>query len=121
MKLGDLVLTDCIIVGFSRDAARNSLALTFEAYDSKDAAAGRGLFTLECSGISDVKLEYDPEFLIDLNRPYDPKGQDQRANEIHDIRRDATGRVHLKADMLRGIFRCKECRLLRVMQVEVEA
>ena len=108
-------------MGFSRDAARNSLALTFEAYDSRDTAAGRGLFTLECSGLSDVKLNCDPEFLIDLNRPYDPKGHDQRADEIHEIRRDPTGTVHLKADMLRGTFRCKECRLLRVMQVEVEA
>jgi hypothetical protein len=118
MKLADLDLTDCLVVGFSRDAARNSLALSFEAFDSRDPAASRVLFTLECSGLTDVKLEYDPEFLTDLNRPYDPEGHDQRANEIHEIRRDAAGTVHLKTDMMRGTFRCAECRLLRVLEVE---
>jgi len=119
MKLKDLVFNDCIIVGFSRDAARRALTLTFEAYDTNSAALAPDLYTLECSGLKDVQLHFSPEFLEDLNRPYDSQGDDQRANEIHELRRDAAGYVHIVADMIEGSFYCHECLLHRVVEVEV--
>lgn len=119
MKLKDLVFSDCMIVGFSRDAARHTLTLTFEAYDSNVPASEPDLYTLECSGLTDVQLQFSPEFLEDLNRPYDPRKDDQRANEIHALRRDASGYVHILADMIQGSFYCQECRLHRVVEVEI--
>jgi hypothetical protein len=119
MKLKDLIFNDCMVVGFSRDATRDALTLTFEAYDANAPASEPELYTLECSGIKDIRLHFSPEFLEDLNRPYDPQGDDQRANEIHELRRDASGYVHILADMIRGSFYCDECRLHRVVEVEV--
>jgi hypothetical protein len=119
MKLKDLVFNDCMIVGFSRDAAHRTLTLTFEAYDNKNSAPEPDLYTLECSGLKDVRLIFSPEFLEDLNRPYDPQGDDQRANEIHELRRDAAGYVHIVADMIQGSFYCQECLLHRIVEVGV--
>jgi hypothetical protein len=119
MKLRDLVFNDCMIVGFSRDAARRTLALTFEAYNANNPAPEPGHYTLECSGLKDVRLHFSPEFLDDLNRSYDPQGNDQRANEIHELRRDSSGYVHIQADMIQGSFYCDECRLHRVVEVEI--
>lgn len=119
MKLKDLLFQDCMVVGFSRDAARQTLTLAFEAYEANHPAAEPNLYTLECAGLKDVQLHYSPEFLEDLNRPYDPFGDDQRANEIHELRRDKSGYVHILADMIQGSFYCHECRLHRVVDVEV--
>ena len=121
MKLKDLAFADCVIVGFSRDAARGTLTLTFEAYVANTPIPERGLYTLECVGVKDVRLHFTPEFSTDLNRPYDPDSHDQRANEIHELRWDNSGYVHLVADMIQGSFYCQSCRLLRVVEVEVEA
>ncbi len=63
MKLKNLVFSDCMIVGFSRDAARLTLTLTFEAYDSNVPASEPDLYTLECSGLKDVQLQFSTEFL----------------------------------------------------------
>lgn len=119
MKLKDLVFNDCMIVGFSRDAAHRTLTLTFEAYDANMPSSEPDLYTLECSDLKDIHLDFSPEFLEDLNRPYDPQGNDQRANEIHELRRDASGYVHILADMISGSFYCDECRLHRVVEVGV--
>lgn len=119
MKLSDLVFNDCMIVGFSRDAAHHTLTLTFEAHDVKNPATEPDLYTLECSGLKDVRLKFSSEFLEDLNRPYDSAGVDQRANEIHELRRDASGYVHIVADMIEGSFYCHDCLLHRVVEVEV--
>jgi len=119
MKLKDLVFNDCMIVGFSRDAAHRTLTLTFEAYDANNPAPEPDLYTLECLGLKDVRLKFSPEFLDDLNRPYDSQGDDQRANEIHELRRDAAGHVHIVADMIQGSFYCHECLLHRVVKVEI--
>jgi hypothetical protein len=119
MKLTDLFFNDCMIVGFSRDAAQHTLTVTFEAYDTNSKTLVPALYTLECSGLKDTRLHFSPEFLEDLNRPYDPQGNDQRANEIHELRRDSSGYVHIQADMIRGSFYCDECRLHRVVEVEV--
>jgi hypothetical protein len=121
MKLKDLSFDDCVIVGFSRDAARGTLTLTFEAYVANMPIPERNLYTLECSGVKDVRLQFSPEFPADLNRVYDPEGYDQRANEIHELRWDTSGYVHILADMIQGSFYCQSCRLLRVVEVEVEA
>jgi hypothetical protein len=121
MTLNDLVFKDCLIVGFSRDAASQSLALTFEAYDGNSAANEPDLYVLECTGVNEVRLQFTPEFSSDLNRPYSPHGEDQRANEIHELRRDAAGYIHLLADMAQGSFHCKKFRLLRVVAAEAEA
>lgn len=118
MKLQDLAFDDCFVVGFSRDAARGSLTLTFEGYIAPAPVPEREIYILECAGVKDVQLQFSPEFPADLNRSYDPDGHDQRANEIHELRRDASGNVHLVADMIRGSFNCRECRLLRVVEVE---
>ncbi|MDL1893668.1 hypothetical protein FBQ87_12400 [Sphingobacteriales bacterium CHB3] len=120
MTLNDLIFENCVIVGFSRDAARESLTLTFEAHDAKAPTDTPDLYILECTNISDVQLRFGPEFPADLNRPYTPGGKDQRANEIYELRRDATGAIHIRADMIEGSFRCPEFRLLRVVE-EVEA
>jgi hypothetical protein len=119
MKLTDLVFSDCMIVGFSRDAAQQKLTLTFEAHDANGAASEPDLYTLECSGLKDVRLKFSPEFLEDLNRPYDSEGVDQRANEIHALHRDASGYVHIVADMMEGSFYCHGCLLHSVVEVEV--
>jgi len=44
MKLKDLAFNDCVIVGFSRDAARGTLTLTFEAYAANAPIPERGLY-----------------------------------------------------------------------------
>lgn len=119
MKLEDLVFDDCVIVGYSRDAARGTLTLTFEAFDAKAPLPERNLYSLECSGVREVRLEFAPEFPADLNRAYDFDGNDQRANEIHALSRDPSGRVHVSADMMRGSFHCQTRQLLRVMEIEV--
>jgi len=119
MKLEDLVFNDCMIVGFSQDAAHRTLTLTFEACDANNPAPEPDLYTLECSGLKEVRLKFLPEFLEDLNRPYDSQGVDQRANEIHELRRDAAGQVHIVADMIHGSFHCQECLLHRVVEVEI--
>jgi hypothetical protein len=121
MKLKDLVFDDCMIVGFSRDAARGTLTLTFEAYLANTPIPQRDLYTLECSGVKDIRLQFSPEFPTDLNRPYDPEGHDQRANEIHALRWDTSGYMRITADMIQGSFYCQSCRLLRVVELEVEA
>lgn len=120
MKLNDLIFEDCIIVGFSRDAARQSLALTFEARSQAGSMHAPELYILECSEVSDVQLRFNGEFPEDLNRPYDTSGQDQRANEIHELRREANGYMHVRADMLHGKFYCKKYRLLRIVDALVE-
>jgi hypothetical protein len=120
MKLNDLVFDDCVIVGFSRDAARQTLMLTFDAYDSTTTTQQPDLYILECSSVSDVQLRFTQEFPADLNRPDAPGGNDQRANEIYELRRDASGTIHVRADMLEGSFHCQEFRFLRVIE-EVEA
>ncbi len=119
MKLTDLIFRDCMVVGFSRDATSDTLALTFEAYDATTSASEPDLYTLESSGIKDVRLRFSSEFLDDLNRPYDSQGDDQRANEIHSLHRDKSGYVHIQADMIQGSFYCQECRLHRVVEVEI--
>lgn len=119
MKLIDLVFRDCMVVGFSRDAVHRALTLTFEAHDAKNPMPEPDLYTLECSGLKDIRLNFSSEFLEDLNRPYDSQGDDQRANEIHELRRDATGHVHIVADMVQGSFYCQECLLHRVVEVGV--
>jgi hypothetical protein len=119
MKLRDLAFNDCMIVGFSRDAARHMLTVTFEAYDTNSMTLVPALYTLKCSGLKYVRLNFSPEFLDDLNRPYDPHGDDQRANEIHSLHRDKSGYVHIQADMIQGSFYCQECRLHRVVEVEI--
>jgi len=121
MTLNDLIFKDCLIVGFSRDAASQSLALMFEAYDGNGAATEPDLYVLECAGVNEVRLQFFPEFPADLNRPYSSRGDDQRANEIHELRRDASGYIHLLADMVQGSFYCKKFRLLRVVAAEAEA
>jgi hypothetical protein len=121
MTLNDLIFNDCLLVGFSRDATSQSLALTFEAYDGNDASTEPDLYILECSGVDEVKLQFSPEFPSDLNRPYSHRGEDQRANEIHELRRDPSGHIHLLADMVQGSFYCKKFRLLRVVAAEAEA
>ena len=60
----------------------------------------------------------DKELSHATHRPY---GHDQRANEIHELRRDTSGYVHLMADMIQGSFYCLSCSLLRVVEFEVEA
>jgi hypothetical protein len=67
-KLTDLAFDDCVIVGFSRDAARGILTLTFEAYMANAPIPERNFYTLECSGLKDVRLQFSPEFPADLNR-----------------------------------------------------
>jgi hypothetical protein len=69
--------------------------------------------------LKDVRLKFSPEFLEDLNRPYSSQGDDQRANEIHELRRDAAGYVHIVADMIQGSFFCHECLLHRIVEVEI--
>jgi hypothetical protein len=120
MTIQDLSFDDCIVVGFSRDAARQTLTLTFEGFEANGRSTTPDLYILECAGVSDLRLRYAPEFPEDLNRPYSPRGDDQRANEIHSLRRDAKGYLHLHADMVEGSFHCAEFRLLRVIE-EVEA
>lgn len=121
MNLGDLVFNDCMIVGYSRDAASQNLTLTFEAYGKHDFENGPALHVLECSGVNDVRLQFSAEFASDLNSSYHPNGDDQRANEIHELRRDASGYIHLAADMVQGSFYCKKIRLLRVIAAAAEA
>lgn len=121
MTLSDLVFNDCMIVGYSRDAASQNLTLTFEAYDADHLQNGPALHVLECSGVDDVRLQFSAEFASDLNRPYRVNGDDQRANEIHELQRDSSGRIHLMADMVQGSFYCKKFRLLRVVAAEAEA
>ncbi|MCG3155297.1 MAG: hypothetical protein DKINENOH_01903 [bacterium] len=121
MKLKGLAFDDCVIVGFSRDAARGTLTLTFEAYVVDAPIPQRDLYTLECSGVKEVRLQFSPEFPADLNRSYDPQGYDQRANEIHELRWDNLGYLHIVADMIQGSFHCQSCRLLRVVEIEAEA
>jgi len=86
------------------------LTLTFEAYVANAPIPQRDLYTLECSGVKDVRLQFSPEFPADLNRPYDPEGHDQRANEIHELRWDISGYVRIAADMIQGSFYCQSCR-----------
>jgi hypothetical protein len=119
MKLQDLTFDDCVVVGFSRDAAHRTLTLTFEAYETNAGSTTPDLYILECAGVRDVRFRYAPEFPEDLNRPYSPGGDDQRANEIHSLHRDEKGYLHLHADMVEGSFYCAEFRLLRVIE-EVE-
>lgn len=121
MQLQDLVFNDCMIVGYSRDAAARSLTLTFEAYGREHEENGPALHVLECSGVDDVRLHFSPEFATDLNRSYQTNGNDQCANEIYELRREASGYIHLVADMVRGSFYCKKFRLLRVIAAEAEA
>lgn len=121
MTLNDLAFNDCLLVGFSRDATNQSLAVTFEGYDGKSPASEPDLYILECSGVSEAKLQFAPEFLSDLNRPYSRLGEDQRANEIHELRRDSSGHIYLLADMVQGSFHCKKFRLLRVVAADAEA
>lgn len=121
MKLKDLFFNDCIIVGFSRDSARQTLTLTFEAYDTTNPTPEPDTYILECSGVSNDRLQISSEFQTDLNRPYDFQGDDQRANEIYELYRDITGVIHLSADMISGSFHCESYRLLRVVQVEAVA
>jgi len=52
-------------------------------------------------------FHFTPEFPTDLNRPYDPDSHDQRTNEIHELRWDNSGYVHLVADMIQGSFYCQ--------------
>ena len=119
MGFEGLVFRDCMVVGLSRDATRDTLTLTFESYDANIPASEPDLYALECSGLKDVKLQFSSESLDDLNRPYDPQGDDQRANEIHTLYRDKSGNVHIQADMIQGSFYCQECRLHRVVDGEV--
>ncbi len=121
MKLKELAFNDCVIVGFRHDAARGTLTLTFEAYAADAPIPERNLYTLESSGVKDVRLRFSAEFPADLNRPYDPDGHDQRANEIHELRWDNSGYVHLAADMIQGSFYCQSCRRRRVVELEAEA
>jgi hypothetical protein len=57
MKLTDLAFQNCVVVGFSRDVARRTLTLTFEAFDANAPAPKPDLYTLECSGVDEVKLQ----------------------------------------------------------------
>lgn len=97
------------------------MILTFEAYEAEHLENGPTLHVLECAGVDDVQLRFSSEFAADLNRCYSPNGNDQRANEIHELRRDDSGYIHLIADMVQGRFYCKKFRLLRVVAAETEA
>ncbi len=121
MKLSDLFFNDCIIVGFSRDSARRTLTLTFEAYDTTNLAPEPDTYILECAGVSNDRLQVSSEFQADLSRPYDFQGDDQRANEIYELHRDTASIIHLSADMISGSIKCESYRLLRVVQVEAVA
>lgn len=52
MKLQDLTFDDCVVVGFSRDAARQTLTLTFEAFEANPLSATPDLYILECAGVA---------------------------------------------------------------------
>jgi hypothetical protein len=121
MKLNDLLFDDCVLVGFSRNSVRKTLTLTFEAYDSTSSATEPDLYVLECSGVDNDRLQLSSEFSMDLSRPYDFQGEDQRANEIYELYRDPAGYIHVIADMINGSFYCRSYRLLRLVQVEVGA
>lgn len=118
MRLEDLSFDNCVIVDFSRDTERNNLTLTFEAYKAKGNTTEPELYILECSGVDDDQLNISSEFRMDLDRQYEFDGEDQRANEIYELRRDAAGHVHLLADMISGRFYCQNYRLFRVIEVE---
>jgi hypothetical protein len=121
MKLEDLSFDNCVIVDFSRDATRNNLTLTFESYEAKSTESKPALYILECSGVKNDEFRFSPEFRTDLDRHYDLNAEDQRANEIHELRRDASGYMYLSADMISGRFYCQKYRLFRVVEVGASA
>lgn len=97
------------------------MTLTFEAFEAKSNESSPALLVLECAGVKNGELRFSPEFRTDLARHYDLNTEDQRANEIHKLRCDASGYIHLSADMISGRFYCQKYRLFRVVEVGASA
>ena len=75
---------DCLVLDIQADVHLKTFGLVLEAWPVQGGASspGKVLLKIECAELTKLNAEFQPEFWIDLAKPYAIDGSDYKANEL---------------------------------------
>jgi hypothetical protein len=112
--LEGFVFVDCLLREFNFSSEAKELTVVLEAYGPSGSNKTKGLLRVACIGLTHVEIRASAEFWIDILKPYDSDGADQRANEIIEILdsqdENHSRELRLSADMLKAVVNCEDIK-----------
>jgi hypothetical protein len=118
--LSGYIFVDCLLVDFVADKLLSCIKVITEAYYPTivDGLRVKGLIEVKFNGIRQLNVVKNNEFEFDIQLPYDPDGDDVRANEVYSLEVQAAGgdfNAKMRSDFLTFELICKSYNICEVV------